>query len=169
MKNKRSLTTIEILGIAIQSEIESARYYQSIRAAVRSRLLKDKMSFLASEERKHRRILTEYYYQKFPNMPLSRPAKSPIPKPDIFGRGKTTVSGAFEAAMRSEKKAEDFYRVMATNMNDAQGTLLLKYLAKVENSHYQLLYNDLELIRQAGKLKQLTILYQSDENIHIGP
>jgi rubrerythrin len=165
----KHLTTIEILGIAIQSEIESARYYQAIKQAVRSDLLKDKLSFLVSEEQKHRRILMDYYNSKFPEVDLSKPPNSSVPKPIIPRKGKTTISDLLKAAMQAEENAEKFYQSMSSEMNNIQGNLLLKYLAKVENSHYHLLKAELELIQQGSKLKELKILYQSDENIHIGP
>lgn len=169
MKYQEPLTTIEILGIAIQSEIESARYYQSIKRIVRTPVLKDKLGFLVSEEQKHRRILMDYYNLKFPNVDLSKPHSSIVPKPVVPHKGRVIISDLLKAAMKAEGKAEEFYQSMASNMNDVQGNLLLKYMAKVETSHYYLLKNELDLIRQGSKIKELKILYQSDENVHIGP
>jgi rubrerythrin len=169
MNNKKQLTTLEILGVAIQAEIESARYYRSIQRAVQSHLLKDKMGFLSREEQKHRRILTDYHLRKFPGVSLSGPDASLAPKPIITLKGRVAVSDLLKAAMKAEENAERFYQSMASGLNDIQGGLLLKYLARVENSHYYLLKAELELIRQGSKLKALKILYQADENIHIGP
>lgn len=169
MKNPRPLTTIEILGIAIQSEIESARYYQSIKYLVRNHLLKDKLSFLVSEEQKHRRMLMDYYNSKFPDVDLSKPAVSSIPRPSIPRKGRITISTLLKTAMKSEESAEKFYFSMAQKINDIQGTILLKYLARVENGHYQLLKNELDLMEQSSQLKELKTLYQSDEAVHIGP
>jgi len=169
MKNQKPLTTIEILGIAIQSEIESARYYQSIKHLVRNPALKDKLSFLASEEQKHRRILMDYYNSKFPDVDLSRPRASSVPRPSIPRQGKVKISTLLKIAMEAEESAENFYLAMARYVNDIQGAILLRYLARVEDGHYHLLKNELDLMEQSAKLKELKALYQSDEAVHLGP
>ena len=169
MKYQKPLTTVEILGIAIQSEIESARYYQSLKHIIRSPALKDKLGFLVTEEQKHRRILMDYYNRKFPDINLSRPPVSALPRPAIPRRGTVRVSALLKIALEAEESAENFYLTMARDVNDIQGAILLRYLARVEDGHYHLLKNELDLMEQSAKLKELKALYQSDEAVHLGP
>jgi rubrerythrin len=165
----RSFTVLEILGIAIQSEIESAKYYKHIKRLVKSPLLKDKLNFLAVEEIKHKHILFEYYKSKFPEVRLSMPISSSVPRPLIPKKGKVPVSVLLGAALKAEKESEKFYTMMLKYVNDAQGMLLLRYLAKVESSHYHILKNEVELIEQGKRVKEMRSLYQTDEIIHVGP
>lgn len=169
IKLPKGLTTIAVLGIAIQSEIEAARYYQKIRRVVQSPSLKDKLGFLIGEEEKHQLILTDYYHKKFPGISVSTPFVSAVPKPVIPQKGKITVSVLLKAAMKAEVAASKFYLTLGNRINDIQGSLLLKYLSKVENSHYHLLKNELELIEQGSRIKGMKTVYQMDRAVHIGP
>ena len=90
--NQKELTTLEILGIAIQSEIESARYYRIIKHNLYSPSLREKLTFLIGEEGKHLKTLMDLYKQKFPGIKLARPKTSLVPKPKINGKGKTTAA-----------------------------------------------------------------------------
>ncbi|MFH0887760.1 MAG: ferritin family protein [Planctomycetota bacterium] len=169
MKSPAEITTLEILGIAIQSETEAVKYYQKIKTAVRSIFIKDKLKFLIGEERKHQRILTDYYHRKFPGIKLSKPSTSLVPKPIVPHKSKIMVSFLLKAAMKAEQETEEFYLSMARRINDVPCSFLLKHLAKVENSHYFLLKNELDLIVQGNEMKEMKILYQADEAVHFGP
>lgn len=167
--NQKELTTLEILGIAIQSEIESARYYRMIKHNVYSPSLREKLTFLIGEEGKHLKILMDIYKQKFPGIKLVRPKTSLVPKPKINDKGKTTISMLLNSAMKAEQNSEKFYNRMAPQIGDIQGVLLLDYLAKSESSHYYIIKNELELIDHGKEIRQMRLLYQEDEAVHLGP
>jgi rubrerythrin len=169
MKNLSELTTLEILGIAIQSEIEAARYYQKIKRVVRSSSIKDKLNFLVGEELKHRKILVDYYRLKFPGIRLAKLPALLVPHPAVTGKGKVKVSELLKAAMEAEQATENFYLAIARRADDVPGRSLLKYLAKVEDSHYFLLKNELDLMERGREMKEMKILYQADEAVHFGP
>ena len=70
-----------LLVASIRSEIDSKEIYRHIAERVNNALLKDKLTFLASEEVKHRNIIEGIYKEKFPNEELQIPEKSPVPMP----------------------------------------------------------------------------------------
>jgi len=168
MKLPNNYTTLEILGIAARAEIAAAQYYKKIKSVVHSPALKDKLTFLVNEELKHKRMIEDYCRQKFPGIEMAPAPSSLVPKP-MVPNGKVTVSTLLKAAMKAELEAEKFYLSLAGNIGDISGSLLLKYMAKVENSHYQILKNEVELIDQGEKIKELKTAYQTDKAIHIGP
>lgn len=167
MRFPGDLTTLEILGIAIQSEVQSALFYQRIKKAAKG-LLKDKLGFLVMEEKKHRQILEELYRRQFPGLTLIKPHASLVPKPTLPQKGRVTIVRLLRVAMKAEKDAEGFYLELARKMNDTQGILLIKYLARVENSHYQFLNSELNLMEQGSRIKALKNLYQADKAVHLG-
>ena len=50
MSVSAELTSVEVLGIAIRSEIEAAKLYERLEGKVKNSDLKEKLSFLKSEE-----------------------------------------------------------------------------------------------------------------------
>ncbi|MEK7448466.1 MAG: ferritin family protein [Planctomycetota bacterium] len=169
MKNQTGFTSLEILGIAIRAEQAAAGYYQKIIRLVPFPSLRDKLKFLVNEEKRHQRILTTLYRQKFPEVQLIKPRISTTPEPIIPPKGKISVSVLLKYAMKAEQAAEKFYLRFSRQINDTQGWLLLTYLAKVENSHYYLLKNELDLITAGHKVKELRQIYQGDRAVHVGP
>lgn len=167
MRLPSDLTTLEILGIAIQSEVQSALFYQRIKKAARG-LLKDKLAFLVIEEKKHQQILEELYRKQFPGLTLIKPHHSLVPKPSIPKKGRVTISLLLKTAMRAERAAESFYLMLARKMNDTRSALLIRHLARMENSHYHFIKSEVNLLEQGQKIKELKNLYQSDKAVHIG-
>ena len=72
-KVSRSLTGLEVLGIAIRSEVEAHRFYTQVLKRVQNPILREKLSRLAAEEKRHRQILEERYRKStgevFPPLP----------------------------------------------------------------------------------------------------
>ena len=168
MKLPRTITSLEILGIAIQSEIEAIKYYRLLKKSNRSPSLNDKLNFLISEETKHQKYLESYYRKKYTGISLLRPDSELVLKPAV-PTGRVPISVLLKSAMKAELEAEKFYQEAAGHSADVQGGLLLRHLAKVENSHYFLLKNELDLIDQSDKIKEMRAIYQSDRLLHVGP
>ncbi|MCK4908770.1 MAG: ferritin family protein [Planctomycetes bacterium] len=166
---RKNLTTLEIVGIAIQAEEEAVKYYRQIRRLTRIPSLKNKLKFLIGEEQKHSRILADFYRRKFPDVRLVKPASSLVPKPVVQVKGKITILGLLKVSMKAELAAEKFYLDLAGRINDTRSRLLLKYLAKVEKSHHALLKNELDLIVAGSRIKELKAMYQGDRALHVGP
>ncbi|MBI4834232.1 MAG: ferritin family protein [Planctomycetes bacterium] len=166
MPYAKHLSALEVLGIAIMSEIEAASYYKKIKNAIKNPALKEKLSFLVGEEQKHRRILADIYHKKANGVRLSKPPDSLVPRP-ITQKGKTTVSVLLKSAMKAELDAENFYTMLIGKMKDPQASIILRYIAKMENSHYHILENEVEIISRARDLKEM--MHLTDEAVHLGP
>ena len=163
------LTSLEIVGIAIKSEIEAAQVYDRLVQRVRNLALKDKLLFLKSEEEKHRAILEDMYAKTFPEVKLLPPPRSLLPKVDVALSEKTPVPELLEIAMEWEKLSEEFYADFARRAEDARGRTVLQYLSKMESSHYHLLKTERDLISQFPDYYNVEEFHFGDEMAHLGP
>jgi len=130
-----------LLVAAIKSEIDSKEIYQHTANRVHNALLKDKLTFLASEEVKHRNIIEGIYKEKFPNQELQIPEKSPVPLPELLISDEMMpISKIFFMAMNAEKASYDFYNELA-RLYENNPTLkkTIEYVATMEMGHYKLL------------------------------
>jgi rubrerythrin len=139
MGNDRDLTTLEVLSIAIKSEIDAVKLYTRMKEKVNSEDLKEKMDFLISQEHKHEQILTEVYEKKFPEVKLALPPASIVPMIDEVLSRDSTLKELFDAGMKAEKMAEKFYNDLARKTNDQRARSILLYMANMEQSHYAIL------------------------------
>ncbi len=139
MTRERDLTTLEVLGIAIKSEIEAIKLYHRIKEKAKNPDLRTKVDFLIDQEKNHEKILTEAYRKRFPGVDLSLPPKSLVPSvSDVLERD-ATLKEYFAAAMEAEKKSEEFYGGLAGKTRDQSSRSMLEYLASMERSHYSIL------------------------------
>lgn len=139
MARERDLTTLEVLSIAIKSEIEAIKLYRRMNEKAKNPDLKAKLDFLASQETNHERILTEAYRKKFPGVELSMPSKTLVPSVDDILPAGATLKELFATAMEAEKKADDFYMGLAKKTHDQSSRSMLEYLASMERSHFSIL------------------------------
>ncbi len=136
-----------LFGVAVKSEIESRQVYSVLAERTKNYLLKDRLNFLANEEKKHEEFLRNYFSKMFPGKELVLPEKSPIPLPHIEYDADTPVSSILEQSMKAELAARDYYLSMSKkaemegNLELAKG---LYYLANMELGHYHILENELE-------------------------
>jgi rubrerythrin len=139
MTDNRDLTNLEILSIAIKSEIDAVKLYTRMKEKVEADDLKEKMDFLIAQEQKHEQILTEVYNKKFPEVELALPPKAIVPMIDDVLSRDATLKELFEAGMTAEKMAEEFYSGLADKSNDMRAKKTLLYMANMERSHYAIL------------------------------
>jgi rubrerythrin len=146
-RDKRELTGLEVLGVAIRSEVEAHRFYTQALKAVRNPLLREKLSRLAAEEKRHRQILEERYRrssgEEFPAIPR---------KGGVEGKGKMpkdlAPEGILKLAIQKEREAAQFYRQQALKAADMSGRFMLEYLADFERSHEQSLQAELKALNR---------------------
>lgn len=162
------LTSLEVLGIAIKSEIDAANIYEHLFNKVRNRDLGERLRFLKGEEEKHRKILEELHAKSFPDVELALPANSFVPMEVAMNRDKT-VPELIKLAMEAEKDSERFYTEMAAKSEEQSGKVLLIYLSKMEQGHYNLLANEYELISQFPDYYKVEEFHLGEEMIHLGP
>ena len=163
-----NLTALEVLGIAIKSEIHAAKVYERLSKIVRNRALRERLEFLRGEEEKHRKLLEELYAKSFPEVELKLPEKSLVPM-EVAMKDEITVPELFKLAMKAEETAEKFYRELAERTREHSGKALLVYLSKMEHGHYELLRNEYELIEQFPDYYKVEDFHLGEELIHLGP
>jgi len=147
MTPEPDLTTLEVLGIAIKSEIEAVKLYNRMKELTKNDDLITKLDFLIAQEHKHKEILTEAYKKKFPDVDLSLPSKSLVPTIGELLEKNAGLKELFGAAMEAERKSEEFYGGLAGKTRDSNSKTMLEYLASMEHSHFSILeaeYKQLE-------------------------
>ena len=144
--NLSGLTLEELFFTAIKAEIDSREAYSIMAGITRNAFLKDRFRFLANEEEKHRSFLTQQYELQFRNKKLELPLVSPIPLPEIdTDRERNPLSKIILRAMDAERAAGEFYTDFAKFVDsDKDLAATLRYFARMEESHYQILKQELE-------------------------
>ena len=133
-KEGRALTGLEVLGVAIRSEVEAHRFYTRAIKEVQNPILREKLSRMAAEEKRHRQILEERYKKS------SGEEIPPIPrKGGMEGKGKMdrelSPEEILRIAIRMEQQAAQFYQREAQRTADLSGRFMLEYLADFERNH----------------------------------
>jgi len=163
------LTPLEILGVAIKSEIEAANLYRHMAAQVANLDLKERLSFLVQEEEKHRRILEAAYRNQFPEVPLALPAQSLVPTISSRVEAGAEIPELFRLAMEAEQMSEQFYAEQAGRAQEENARTSLMYLSRMEHGHYELLRTELEMIERFPTYYQVEEFDMGQEMIHFGP
>jgi rubrerythrin len=150
---------------AWKGEIESELVYSRLADVVKNAFLKDRLRFLALEEKRHQQVFEHWFKEECDDSPVKFPDKAAVPLPEIILRGtRILVSEVIQQAMRAEEAAADFYRSMAEKfpLDDERKRALL-YIASMERGHYRLLEIELENVEM-----------REDQNfewpmMHVGP
>lgn len=143
----RALTGLEVLGVAIRSEVEAYRFYEKVLRRVQNPLLREKLSRLAAEEKRHRQIFEERYRkntgEKYPPVPT---------KGGPEGRGAVpeglTPEEILNVAIKMERQAASFYQREAQKSKDMSGRFMLEYLADFERGHQRSLEAELKALKR---------------------
>lgn len=155
----------ELLLSALRSEIDAARVYSRLGKQVKNAFLRDRLDFLAGEERRHRDGLRKLFKKMFPRRELKVPLKSPVPLPEIDASDeRVPLSEVLHGAMKAEQAAYVFYKELALLFRDRpeQRNMLL-YFASMEQSHYKLLAGEKET------LERLEEWGEEQQMVHVGP
>jgi rubrerythrin len=130
----------DLLLTAIKIEVESKKVYAALAQGVGNFMLKDRFTFLASEEVKHKAFLEWLYQKNYPNRRIVLPEKTPVPLPVIrLGKG-IAIGEVIGDAMEAEKVAHDFYMQLSERFADAPDIKnVLFYIASMEMGHYRIL------------------------------
>jgi rubrerythrin len=145
-KTLRPLTGLEVLGKAIRSEVEAYRFYtQAMKRAVNP-ILRERLSKLAGEEKRHRQILEERYRKS------TGEKKPPLPRPaGPEGAGSmpkdVTPAEILGIAIEMEREAASFYRQEAQRSGDLSARFMFEYLADFERGHEKALAMELKALK----------------------
>jgi rubrerythrin len=130
----------DMLLAAIRSEINANEVYSKLAEGVKNAFLKDKLRFLAGEEKKHEEKLESIYEENFPGKEVIIPEETPVPLPDIIlPSEEVPLSQVLESAMGAEMAANEFYTSLSDFFEDPNTKATLTYLAAMEMGHYKLL------------------------------
>jgi rubrerythrin len=137
----KKYTLEDLLLAAMKSEIESNTVYTKIAEQVKNGLLKDKLKFLAKEEKKHRKFIEQVYKAKFTKKKLTIPKTTPVPLPKFIIPDEDIQLGAvLNSAMQAEQAAHDFYQSLSKQfIKDKRICNTLIYFADMELQHYKIL------------------------------
>ena len=166
---EKTLTSLEVIGMAIRSEEDAAKFYGHISTMTENDLVGAKYRQLAKEETGHRKVLINLY-KKMTNSAEPPPGIPGEPDTAEGGAVPDEISGSLEdllkLAIEREQKARNFYKDAAAQATDPSGERILKYLSDVEHGHELMLKNELEAYLRdsdwyTGK--------EWPEMVHVGP
>ncbi len=163
------LSPSEIFGVAIKSEIEATEAYSRLYGKVKNEILRMKLKFLISEEKKHRRILERLFSQRFPGEKLEIPEKSFLPPIKITKAKKFSVLDLFKLALKAEKTSENFYREAGGRTEDKESKRVLGYLVRVERSHYFIIKSEIDMLDRFPDYYKVEDFHIGQDMLHIGP
>ncbi|MCX7975170.1 MAG: ferritin family protein [Candidatus Aminicenantes bacterium] len=163
------MKAMDILALAIKSEIEAAKFYRKLARKIKAEFLKKKILFLALEEKKHQAILRRLSRQRFGTAPSIFPEQGIEPGFKVTSTKGLKVAELFKLALEAEKAAEAFYRQGREKVEDSQAQHILNYLSRVERSHAALIKSEMDLIERFPEGYDVAAFHLGDELMHIGP
>ena len=160
----RELTALEILGIAMKSEISSFGLYKRLALRIANPVARQRILSLAEDERNHYRILAEKHTE------LSGEEAPPIPDTGDLRQVEVDIEKMnnkeiLEFAADKEAYAQKFYGAAARIAGDPTGRSVLEYLVEMERGHE-------ETLRQEIKMLERNPLWHEEQTgtfFHVGP
>ncbi len=157
-------TLRELLLIAIKSEIDSMEVYKTLSERVKNYILKDRLRFLADEEEKHKAYLEAVYTSEFGEEPKDFPENEDFPLPQVdVSDEQRPIADIIKDAMGAELEAKKFYLKMAPMFKDEETRKMIEILASMEQSHYELLKQELEHLKEIENYENIWPM------THVGP
>ena len=154
----------ELILAAMKSEVESERIYSGLAKRVKNAFLKERLEFLANEEKGHKRTLENIFHMNFGDREIVLPKRTDVPLPEMnIDSENDPISLVLESAMAAEKASEEFYRKLAERFDDERMKNMLIVLAEMEHTHY------LILDREYQNLKRFEDYDTTWPMMHAGP
>lgn len=155
-------TVKDILNIALTAEEEAELYYRRLEETTDNAFLKEKLSYLAVEEKRHHSILLNLMEREGVSAQV-RDAHAASELPSMLFDATQPMSVLIERAMAGEDAARAFYEHLAEDVDGAQERAMLLYLAQMEASHYVMLEAELDAV------KNLEDYDAFNDMMHAGP
>jgi len=167
----------DLILTALKSEVTAEGVYLKVMEQVKNFFLRDRLKFLADEERKHAAFFRDYFNRRFPGETIVLPEVSPVPLPEMkIERETIPISEVMAMGMKTEMAAYEFYTGLAERLpadddipdpdtdEPAHSTReMVLYIASMEMGHYRLL--EIEE-RNALEQEQYEIVWNMT---HLGP
>jgi rubrerythrin len=162
-----SLSLEQSLNMALKAEKESETLYSNLRKMVKNFVMKDKLQFLISEEKKHQKVIKALFERLFPGKKPNPKIKSLAPKISLALKEENSVIDLLELAMETEKMFEEFYDTLSQEVEERGVHEILQYLASMEHGHYSLIKGEYDLcVRDEEYFNRGEFQY---DMVHIGP
>ncbi len=134
---KPEMSAVEALSLAIYNEQSAFNFYTDLSQIIQNASGKEKFKFLATDEKRHREILEDYYkkihHQPFPFDP------GKVKRIKVEVRDNTSASEALDIGIKAEKEAYTFYNNSAQSSSDPEAKKMFLMLAEQEDRHFNLL------------------------------
>lgn len=121
LEDMKNFSLKELLGMAIKAEIGAANFYSSLAENMDIEALRDKIEFLAGEERKHEAFLRKLYAQMFPGEEVVFPKEHIGPELKPVAEKLKEIEDVIDLyrwAMEAEKIANEFYLKLEDMVED---------------------------------------------------
>ncbi|WP_297501967.1 ferritin family protein [Thermococcus sp.] len=148
----------ELLGMAVKAEIGARRFYESLAERVDIRELKEKIGWLAGEEKKHEELLRRIHKNMFPGKELVFPREHIGPELKPVARelhGVQDIIDLIRWAMKAEEIAAKFYAELENIVEGEEKKRLMRYLSDMEWGHYYNLKAEYELLLDWAMYSQM--------------
>lgn len=156
-------TVKDILNIAVRSEEEAELFYTRLMDKTDSVFFKEKLKFLANEEKKHKSLILKLMEKKGVRVGISEDKAISLEMPSLVFNDSEPISVLIQAAMKAENAARIFYFTLSEHVSSQKEKSLLRYLSSVEASHYHILEGELEAIQHFEDYDEF------NEMMHAGP
>ena len=140
------LTIEEILGMAVRTEIQGRKFYLELSDKVANPEVKKKIISLADDEKRHEKIVCDFYRKILGREPKDLPDKG---MPDIVNAiksieldDKTQLIKLLDMAIDAELLAARFYARGAKLTSDSKTRNAFEELAAEEDGHYNMLVGE---------------------------
>lgn len=137
------LTIEDILGMAVKTEIMGQKFYMELSEKVANPEVKKKIVSLAADEKRHERIVSDFYRQILGKEPENLPEKG---VPDILKAiravnvtDKTQLLEVLDMAIEAEALSAKFYSRGARLTDDSRTRATFEELAAEEDGHFNYL------------------------------
>ncbi len=163
----RSASEDVILSRALQSERDAAALYKKLKQTVKNFVMKEKLQFLVTEEKRHAKMIEALLEKLFPGREPMKGEKSLLPRLTLALTEDMTVPDMLELAMEAEQVSEEVYDALSQEADERGAQEIFQYLASMEHGHYSLLKGEFDLCMKDE------MYYQRDDfqydMVHIGP
>jgi rubrerythrin len=147
-RERKGLTSLEALGVAIRSEMDSREVYQELSERVEDRVIRRRFELLASEEEQHIGYLTDRYKEMAgEDVPLKLPPSN-LPK-DMLTREQRShwsLEQVLDMAIEEERHSREFYLRAARESDDLSGRAMFRFLADMEYQHWMTLAQEKDML-----------------------
>ncbi|WP_297418082.1 ferritin family protein [Thermococcus sp.] len=148
----------ELLGMAVKAEIGARNFYESLAERIEIKELKNKITWLAGEEKKHEELLRRIYANTFPGKEIVFPKEHIGPELQPVARQLHGVEDIIELirwAMKAEEMAAKFYAELEKMVDTEEKKRLMRYLSDMEWGHYYNLKAEYELLLDWAMYSQM--------------